>query len=193
MPTTEYLPRQARDKRRKSCLKRGRPLALSLAGEVKMRVAVRGKLVNRQQTRGSGGGGGGGGGQIVDVAIFNARGETTSEPALLGMLFALFLAITLAHPNKTKTQNKTQNAKRKTPPQSRTTPRTSGRRRRPWLRMVRSRISYHSRHLYCKNEHFTKTGSGHTSEGTVGQTRRVCLSYRRRRPRVCRGANNATF
>ena len=78
-----------------------------------MRVAVRGKHVNRQQTRGSGGGGGGGGGgQIVDVAIFNARGETTGETALLGMLFALFLAITLAHPNKTKTQNKTQNAKR---------------------------------------------------------------------------------
>jgi hypothetical protein len=57
-----------------------------------MRVAVRGKHVHRQQTRGSGGGGGGGG-QSVDVAIFNARGETTGETALLGMLFALFLAI----------------------------------------------------------------------------------------------------
>jgi hypothetical protein len=75
---------------------------LSLAGEVKMRVAVRGKHVNRQQTRGSGGGGGGGGGgQIVDVAIFNARGETTGETALLGMLFALFFG---DHP-RTSQQN----------------------------------------------------------------------------------------
>jgi hypothetical protein len=74
---------------------------LSLAGEVKMRVAVRGKHVNRQQTRGSGGGGGGGGGQIVDVAVFNARGETTGETALLGMLFALFFG---DHP-RTSQQN----------------------------------------------------------------------------------------